>query len=246
MNALTQAIANQIKADLVAYLDTKVEPILHRLDEIKGSLSTLGDQVGQLEQRVGANEDNVTDLTTRISQLEKNNAYLLEMIDGLENRSRSLNLRFIRVPETVEKKDPIGFMAGLIPKLLGEENFPTPLSIEKAHRNPASSKNDISKTHPRPILIKLQHFQDKIKILRLAREKKELFYNGSRIYIFPDYSAELMRRRKAFNPVKQRLRELKLKYSLRFPSTLSVMVNGHEETFSDPKVAEAFFMNTND
>ena len=157
MKALSDSIVQQIKAEMMTYFDAKVEPILRTLNVIQSSLSTVGEHVSQLEQRVGANEDNVHDLTNRIIQLEKDNAYLMEKVDDLENRSRSLNLRFLRVPETPqEDKDPIGFMAGLIPHLLGPSNFPTPLAIEKAHRNPTFRRDD--KRGPRPILIKLQHF----------------------------------------------------------------------------------------
>ncbi|KAJ4942918.1 hypothetical protein JOQ06_005430 [Pogonophryne albipinna] len=71
-------------------------------------------------------------------------------------------------------------------------------------------------------MIELLNFQDKVKILRLAREKKSLDYNGKHISIYPDFSPELTRRRRSFDPVKRKLRELNMKYFLLYPCTLCV------------------------
>ncbi len=98
----------------------------------------------------------------------------------------------------------------------------------------------------RPILIKLSNFQDKVKILRLAREKKELVFKGTRIYIYPDFSVELLKMRRSFDKVKRRLRELNLKYSLRYPCTLSVIVDGKSQLYTCHKIAEAAFMSSMD
>lgn len=224
---------------MLAHFDSKVDPIQSSLIKIQTSLATLGDQVELLEQRVGANEDNVTDAVTRLQQLEKNNSYLIDKLDDLENRSRRSNLRFIGVQESAESGDMVGFMSRLIPQLLGQVNFSTPLIIERAHRSPTIRQNGRDK--PRPILIKMLNFQDKVKIMRLAREKK-LEYNGSRISIYPDFSAELMKKRRCFDSVKRRLRELNIKYSLGYPCMLFVTVDGKQQRFSCHKLAEATFM----
>ena len=161
----------QIKTEMLAHLDSKVDPIQTKLCSIQVSLGILGEHVASLEQRVGANEDNVTNLSTLTKELTKDNAYLMDKIQDLENRSRASNLRFVRIPESAEGRDILGFMSKLIPQLLGPENFPTPPVIERAHRTPTFRHND--RAGPRPILIKLLNFQDKVKILRLAREKRE-------------------------------------------------------------------------
>ncbi|KAK7916494.1 hypothetical protein WMY93_012255 [Mugilogobius chulae] len=137
-------------------------------------------------------------------------------------------------------------MTQLIPQLLGRENFPFPPTIERAHRSPtttpqsgfAGARGDGSK--PRPMLIKLLNFQDKVKILRLAKDKK-LMFKDKQIHIFPDFSAELTRKRRSFDAVKRKLRDLNMKYSLRYPCTLSVMVDGKSQRFTCHKAAESAF-----
>ncbi|KAJ4946589.1 hypothetical protein JOQ06_024253 [Pogonophryne albipinna] len=136
----------------------------------------------------------------------------MSKVDDLENRSRRSNLRFIGIQESAEGSDIIGFMSRLIPQLLGPDAFPTLPIIERAHRSPTARQN--SRASPRAIMIELLNFQDKVKILRLAREKKSLDYNGKHISIYPDFSPELTRRRRSFDPVKRKLRELNLKYFL--------------------------------
>ena len=158
----------------------------------------------------------------------------MDEIQDLENWSRASNLCFVRIPESVEGRDILGFMSKLIPQFL----FPTPLVTERAHHTPTFRHND--RAGPRPILIKLLNFQDKVKILCLAREKGELVSQG--VYIYPDFSADLMKKRRSFDPVKRSLRELNLKYSLRYPSTLSVIVNGKPQLFTCHRAAEAAFM----
>lgn len=237
---------NQLKMEMLSHMDAKVDPIHSQLNNIQRSLDTIGEHVGLLEQRVGKTEDDILDLQSKNHELEKQNSYLLTKVEDLENRSRASNLRFINVPEYAEGPDILGFMSQLIPQLLGRENFPFAPVIERAHRTPTGPPGGATARHgdrvrPRPILIKLLNFQDKIKVLRLARDK-ELTFNGSRIFIYPDFSAELTRKRRSFDAVKRRLRELNIKYSLRYPSTLCVTVNGELQQFTCHKAAEAAFI----
>lgn len=164
----------------------------------------------------------------------------MDKVQDLENRSRASNLRFVKIPESSEGRDTIGFMSQLIPQLLGRENFQTPPIIERAHRTQTFLHNE--RAEPRPILIKLLNFQDKVRILPLARKKKKLVFKGTRIYIYPDFSAELTQKCRCFEIVKRRLHELNFKYSLWYPCTLSVIVDGKPQLFTCHKAAEAAFM----
>ncbi|KAJ4928472.1 hypothetical protein JOQ06_016264 [Pogonophryne albipinna] len=160
---------------------------------------SLGDQVNLLEQRVGANEDNVHECVARVKQLEKDNSFLMSKVDDLENRSRRSNLRFVGIQESAEGTP-------------GARCLPYPAD----HRE-GTPLTDCQAKLPRAIMIELLNFQDKVKILRLAREKKSSDYNGKHISIYPDFSPELTRRRRSFDPVKRKLRELNMKYFLLYP-----------------------------
>ncbi|KAJ4945329.1 hypothetical protein JOQ06_013855 [Pogonophryne albipinna] len=204
-----------------SHIDSKMDPIQSSLSRIHNSLSSLGDQVNLLEQRVGANEDNVHECVARVKQLEKDNSFLMSKVDDLENRSRRSNLRFVGIQESAEGSDIIGFMSRLIPQLLGPDAFPTLPIIERAHRSPTARQNS------RAIMIELLNFQDKVKILRLAREKKSLDYNGKHISIYPDFSPELTRRRRSFDPVKRKLRELNMNQGISLDTTRLIVPGGN-------------------
>lgn len=73
-----------------------------------------------------------------------------------------------------------------------------------------------------------------------GKSDRTLEYNGHKVYIFPDYTAEVMEQRRAFSDVMRELRELKVTHSLRFPARLRVQHNGQFKTFTDPVEAAKF------
>lgn len=70
------------------------------------------------------------------------------------------------------------------------------------------------------------NFQDKVTILRLAREKGPLKCNGNTISVYPDFSADVQHQRISFEGVKARLRTEGLPYAMLFPAKLPVIYDG--------------------
>uniref|UniRef100_A0A667X2L4 L1 transposable element RRM domain-containing protein n=1 Tax=Myripristis murdjan TaxID=586833 RepID=A0A667X2L4_9TELE len=209
-------------------MDKKTADIQTSLSKIETSLSTLSEQVQELETRVGANEDNINEYCSRTEKLEKQVSFLKEKVDDLENRSRRSNVRIINIPEKMEGRDTTGFLEQLIPKLLGHDNFSSPIVVERAHRIGKVSDR------PRPIIAKFLNFTHKEKVLRLAREKGDILLDNKRISFYPDYSAELQRKRDEFNGVKKNLREKNIDYALFYPSKLRIRHQGTVRFFSSP------------
>lgn len=145
----------QIKTDMLTF-DVKTDSIHCCLNSIQNSLGTMGDQVDLLEQRIGANEDNVQECVARIQQLEKDHFYLIDKVDDLENRGQHYNLCFVGAQESSEGNDITGFMSQLIPQLLGQDNFNTPPITEWAHCSPTVRQSGTAS--PRPVMIKLLIF----------------------------------------------------------------------------------------
>lgn len=81
-------------------------------------------------------------------------------------------------------------------------------------------------------MAKLLNFRDKQKILQLARERKEVFFDNRRIHFFPDFSVELQNARKAYTEVKRMLRDREIEYSFVYLSKLRVMYMGKTKFFS--------------
>ena len=226
--------SRESKEDLLAHIDKKTTDIQTSLTKIENSLSTLSEQVQELETRVGANEDNINEYCSRTEKLEKQLDFLKEKADDLENRSRRSNVRIINIPEKMEGRDVAGFLEQLIPKLLDSDNFPSPIVIERAHRVGKVSDR------PRPIIAKFLNFSHKEKVLRLAREKGDIFLDNKKISFYPDYSAELQRKREGFGGVKKKLREKNIDYALFYPAKLRIRHQGSVRFFSSPADVQSF------
>ncbi|MGH0118124.1 UNVERIFIED_CONTAM: hypothetical protein FKN15_044426 [Acipenser sinensis] len=64
------------------------------------------------------------------------------------------------------------------------------------------------------VLVRLHHYQTKELILSLAREWDLLSFWGHKIFIFPDLSADLTRRRATFKTIKDKLYKDGIKFGL--------------------------------
>ena len=87
------------------------------------------------------------------------------------------------------------------------------------------------------MIAKVLHFRDRENILRVARTDPELTFDGYRISIYPDFSAITQKQRASFQPVKKRLRDLNLIYSMLYPAKLRVVENGKAYFFTNPTEA---------
>jgi hypothetical protein len=90
------------------------------------------------------------------------------------------------------------------------------------------------------MVVQMHYYQTREQILRLSYERGQLTYRGAKISFYPDLSADLLRRRAAFLPVKKQLREAGVKYSLLHPARLRFVFNGKKLEFADPSKAAAF------
>uniref|UniRef100_A0AAR2K2F4 L1 transposable element RRM domain-containing protein n=1 Tax=Pygocentrus nattereri TaxID=42514 RepID=A0AAR2K2F4_PYGNA len=201
------------------------------LKDFKEALSSLGETVSAHDSRIDA-------LETALKGLERANATMQLKIDDLEGRSRRNNIRIIGIPEGTEGTRPTDFVAGLLPKLLGEENFKLPLLVDRAHRSLRPRPAEGAK--PRPFIARIHLFQVKEKILQLRRSHGPLQFQGHKVLIFPDYTSSVMEKRKQFTEVLQELRNLKITHFLRYPARLHVEVDGHSRSFSELAEAKAF------
>lgn len=90
--------------------------------------------------------------------------------------------------------------------------------VERAHRMPA--RPPPQGAPPRTFIAKLLNYKDRDTALRMAREKGNIPVGNVKVAIFPDFSAEVQRRRQSFTEAKRKLRNLQYKYSMLFPAVL--------------------------
>lgn len=217
-------------------------------EENRASIASLHTTLNALGQRITSVEEGLNELDKRLDGVElsqtslaKENCELREKVSYLENYTRRQNIRIVGIKENIEGTKPTEFIANLLVELFGEDNFQMSLPVDRAHRSLAPKPRDGDK--PRPFIVKLHHFQTKERILRLAREKGALTYNGSRIHIFPDFSPDINKRRAAFSDCKQMLHAAHIKFGMYFPATLQFIHDKKRMKFTDPVEALAYINN---
>lgn len=221
LNGLRQELGEEINNLRQEHIQTTTEQT-----DMAHSLSDAHDRIQQLEQQQESN-------TKELKRLK-------EKCFDLESRSRRQNLRFIGIPEGAEGGSPTKFMAELIPELLGAENFPSPVEIDRAHRSLAQKPKKGQR--PRPFIVRLHYYAQREKIVGLAKGKGTLIYRGTPIHIYPDLPVEVSKLRATFNGIKAKLREAKIEYSLLYPAVLAVKLDGVRHTFNSPQAAEEFYL----
>lgn len=105
------------------------------------------------------------------------------------------------------------------------------LAVERAHRMPARPPPQAS---PCTFISKSLNYKDQDAAVRLAREKGNIPHGNGRVAIFPDFSADVQRRRQSFMKVKRRLPIKHLKYSMPFPAKLQVAWLGIDDRMTEP------------
>lgn len=239
IRAGNQALSNK--------MDTRTAEINESISGLRGLLDGLTSRVTETEERIGLAEDHLATMSTQLAQLTKDNKFLLDKVESLENYSRRNNIRIVNLREGCEGNDPVTFFAEWLPNMLGREHFAEPLVIERAHR--ALAARPSAQERPRAVLIRLLKYQDREKILRIAAKlsranKGSIMFENKPVMFFPDLSATLVKRRKEYDQVKKKLRSMGIEYSLLHPATLRIMLpDGKGKFFKTPKDAEVFVDN---
>ena len=93
---------------------------------------------------------------------------------------------------------------------------------------------------PRHVLITLTKIKDKEKILKAAREKKQITYKGTPIRLSADFSAETLQARREWHDILNVMKGKNLQPRLLYPARLSFRFEGEIKTFSDKQKLREF------
>lgn len=241
-----ESLHQEIKRDILSVREETKTDIRTLREELFADLATLHTAQAEFANDRAEMEKSLNDTMDRVAALENSRETLAkeckkihEKCTDLENRSRRQNLRFIGIMEGVEAGNPTRFVTELLSELFGVDSLgDSPIIIDRAHRSLAPKPKPGER--PRPMIVCFHYYSDKEKILRLSRNKGRLHYNGTPLHIFPDMSPEVSKLRAAFNPVKAKLRDAGVSYSLYYPAKLAITVDGSRYTFDNPQDAEKF------
>ena len=168
-------------------------------------------QINDLDQKEEVNIQLQQDEETRI---QKNEERLRNFWDNFAYS----NIQIIGVPEGEEQE-----IESLFEQIM-KENFPNlvkeiDMKVQEAQRVP--QKLNPRRNTPRNIIIKLNKIKDKEKILKAAREKETITYNGAPIMLPADFSKETLQARRGWKEVFQVMKGKDLHPRLLYPAKLS-------------------------
>ena len=128
------------------------------------------------------------------------------------------------------------------------ENFPNMEKeivnqVQEAQRVPYRI-NPRRNTYTRHILIKLAKTKHKETILKAAREKQQVAYNGNLIYLTADVSAETLQARREWQDIFKVLKVKSLQPRLLYLARISFKIDEEIKSFSDKQNLREFSTQT--
>jgi hypothetical protein len=106
------------------------------------------------------------------------------------------------------------------------------MQVQKASRTP--NRIDQNRTSPGHVIIKTTSTENRERILKAVREKKQITYKGKSIKI-TDFSMETLKARKVWSKVFGALNENNVNLRILFPAKLSFKIDGEIKIFHDKK-----------
>ena len=176
-----------------------------------------------------------------ITYVKQNKEKRMKRIDDslkeLWDDFKCTNIRIIGVPEGEEREETEKIFQEII-----AENFPNmgKDSLTQIQEVQVPYKINPRRNTPRHILIKLTKIKDKEKILKAAREKKEITYNGTLIRLSADFSTETLQARREWHDILNVMKGKNLQPRLLCPARLSFRFEGEIKTFSDKQKLREF------
>jgi len=209
-----------------------IAAVKNSIESIKSRLEEAEDRISELEDMMEKNTQLQQLLETKIRKHE-------ESLRELRDNTKQNNIRIIGVPEGKETEQGI---ENLLEEII-TENFPDigkkkPTQIQEAHRVP--SKMNPKRPTPRHIIIKLANTNDKVRILKAARERQTVTYKGTPIRLTTDFSTETHQARREWNEIYKVMQRKGLNPRILYPARLSIKIEGEIRSFTDKKGLREF------
>lgn len=125
-----------------------------------------------------------------------------------ENYNRRLNIRVVGLAEDTEAGQPLEFFETRVPRRPKDDRKGRPHKVGKSPSHPGTKTGPEQEAQVAAAAIpRAQRQAQGYGSGAPGRQDGGLIYNGSRVSLYSDFSATVMKKRKACDEVKQRLRE---------------------------------------
>lgn len=241
---ITQIIREEFKNALAndfAALKAEVQAVRSEIacnaTSVSARFGTIKADIQEVKDDMSAWSDDITGLQSSVKELQSGVKSLQSKCEDMEGRMRCGNVRIVGVDE----QNPCNpnEVAKIIKQAL---HMDREVKVDRSHRTLAPRKG--GEDRPRVIVAKMHYDGDAAEILRRAREKAPLMYNGNRISIFPDYTTGVAKARAAFSDARKALRGRRdVRFGLFYPARFRITFRNESLDFQDPTKAMVFIKN---
>lgn len=221
-----EKVASDIKSTVtaaIADLKSDMQAIAHRIDTVEQTTVTHAAAIRQVQSAYDS----------QLSQMFE----LHRHVEDLDNRGRRHNIRVRGIPESIDPNSIQQTLCTLFNDLIGRPTD-SPIDMERAHRalRPQPRENE----PPRDIVCCLVNFPLKEEILRKARERGRVIFNGTEVKLFQDLSQITLQNRRALRPLLDALRARNIQYRWKFPFALTASTRGRSAILRTPEDLKNF------
>jgi len=137
------SLPEKLPSDLESTSQEASAPLADSINKPRETTEDHGRRVPGIEEDLSGYSDRIVDLEEMCTSLKNTNSILVDTADDLENRSRRCSLRVSNLAEEIEET-------------LGSGLFPTPPTLDRAHRLGSGSNSQ-----PRTMMVTSHDLQDK-------------------------------------------------------------------------------------
>lgn len=232
-----------LKTCLLGEMKKSFDQVNDKLDGLQETVNTHSEHLDALEEDTESLGHPLSKVEDCCKVLQDYNAKLKTKLKAkladLEGRSRRANVQLIGIQENIEGPQPSKFFAQLLQDVFGQDIFPSPPELDRAHRSFAAKPGPGNR--PRPVIVCFHRYQNKDLVIWEARKRRTLMYQNTTFRIYEDCSPEVVIERKKYAAVMSELYKMGLKPSLLYPARLRITnTDGTRIAFGSVVEAEKF------
>ena len=202
------------------------------ITEMKTTLERISSRKTEAEERISDLEDRMVEFTATEHNKEKRMKRNEDSLRDLWDNVKRTNIHIIGVPEGEEtEKGPEKIFEEIIVENFANMGKEIATQVQEAQRVPY--RINPRRNTPRHILIKLAKIKDKEKLLKAAREKRQITHKGTCIRLTADFSADTLQARREWHDILKVMKGKNLQPRLLYPTRISCIFNGEIKRFSD-------------
>ena len=207
------------------------------ISSVERQVASQNEMLEELAGAATANANIIAELEGKVKLLTSQVELLNEKCTDLEGRSKRMNIRIAGVKEGKEDGQRASdFVAQLLKTTLDLPDVPL---LDRAHRALRTRSGDDGP--PRHFIAKVHYNHTLDEILRRVGAKKNVTFGGDRIQVFRDLPQAVVKRRAAFTPVRNLLRDKPgVRFGLLYPAKLRITYKDTDMTFTDPSAARKY------